>query len=210
MPSSVFRSPPRYLHHRRKPPTLRFSGEGVFSSTPVKQSAADSFLLTRHGSATPPSALRVPLPSLVTLPLVPQVTLALPPTLILHEPIALTYTLSNPTSRLLRLSTQVDSAPDPGTFVFAGPRKIPSLILAPSEQRELSVKVVPLVVGRCRLPRLRVFLHELDETEQEKATEIMVVAQEAVRKDPGLEEELREARAEEPAGSDFVVLVLPR
>lgn len=92
---------------------------------------------------------------------------------------------------------------------------MPSLILAPSERRTVDVKVVPLVVGRCRLPRLRVFLHdvvaeeETDALPEEKVTEILVVAEEAVRKEPGLEDELREARSEEGM-VDFAVLVLPR
>lgn len=191
-----------------------------------------------HGSTAPPTALRRPLPPLQPLPLLPQVALALPPTLVLHTPTTLLYTLSNPTPRLLRLSAQIDSAPEPGTFVFAGPRKLPTLLLAPYEQREVGIKVVPLAMGRCRLPRLRVFLHEAGvagagelQGEQQgtvvpedKVTEVFVVAQEVVRMPEGegegreqrgvLEEELRSARlSSEDAGrlgSDFSVMVLPR
>lgn len=100
----------------------------------------------------------------------------------------------------------------------------------------MSVKVIPLVVGRCRLPRLRVFLHEpglavepSDEQQQaiapeDKVTELEVLVEEAIRLGEdeqaenrgGLEEELRAARlnaGEEDGrrpGGDFSVLVMPR
>lgn len=100
----------------------------------------------------------------------------------------------------------------------------------------MSVKVIPLVVGRCRLPRLRVFLHEpglavepTDEQQdaialEDKVTELECLVEEAIRlpdqeqaeQRGGLEEELRAARlnaGEEEGkrfGGDFSVLVMPR
>jgi hypothetical protein len=100
----------------------------------------------------------------------------------------------------------------------------------------MSVKVIPLVVGRCRLPRLRVLLHEpgvvVEPTEEQqegiapedKVTELEILVEEATRladeeqaeQRGGLEEELRAARlnaGEEEGkrfGGDFSVLVMPR
>lgn len=71
-----------------------------------------------------------------------------------HTPTTLSYRLSNPTDRLLSLALQVDSSDG---FVFAGPRKSPTLILAPSEERVVDLVVVPLVVGPSVVPRVRVF-----------------------------------------------------
>lgn len=163
------------------------------------------------------------LPSVRRLPLEPTVTLKLPPFMVLHEPTPLTYKLSNPTGRLLVLSTQVDSAEG---FVFAGPRKLPSLILAPYEEKGLQVVVIPLAVGQAIVPRLRVFENN-EQTNEEREEdlpnpirEMQVVEETDVEaiKDPkqiALENELRGARGEsveevEVRSRDFVVLVLPR
>lgn len=121
------------------------------------------------------------------------------------------------------LSAQVDSAEG---FVFAGPRKFPSLILAPYEERVLQVVVVPLVVGQTTIPRLRVFENneqaneEREEDLPEIIRELQVVEETDVEvvKDPKqriLENELRGARGEaeeevEVRSRDFEVLVLPR
>lgn len=75
----------------------------------------------------------------------------------LNTPTSLHYTLSNPTSRLLHLATQIDSAIQPSSFVFAGPRKIASLVLAPGEETTISARIVPLMTGEFAIPRFRVF-----------------------------------------------------
>lgn len=94
-------------------------------------------------------------------PLEPSVSLRLPPFINLHRPATLRYHFSNPTSDVLRLSLSFDSAPEPGTFVFAGPRREPSFVLVPDEERDLEITVVPLALGSLALPRLRVFVHEV-------------------------------------------------
>lgn len=45
-------------------------------------------------------------------------------------------------------------------FVFAGPRKISRMLLAPQEERDLTFTVIALVLGASSLPRLRVFEQE--------------------------------------------------
>ncbi|GJN91753.1 hypothetical protein Rhopal_004776-T1 [Rhodotorula paludigena] len=88
----------------------------------------------------------------------PTITLALPPFLTVHQPATVTYRFSNPTGRVVTLSSQVDSSTDvPSTFVFAGPRRLPEWTLAPYEEREVQVRVVPLAAGHCALPRMRVW-----------------------------------------------------
>jgi hypothetical protein len=64
---------------------------------------------------------------------------------------------------------QIDSPVVPGSFVFAGPRKIPSVILAPDEEQTIEVAVIPLMVGPCALPQLRVF--QLEPTASEGSAE---------------------------------------
>lgn len=157
-------------------------------------------------------------------PLQPRVTLSLPPYLKLHTASTLTYNFTNPTARLLTLSLQVDSS---DSFVFAGPRKTPTIILAPSESREFSLAVIPLSIGPCALPRLRVFEQapsSLTQGEEEGAAsrsrEIDVVAEQALEQDlaqKGLETDLRAATGavvvseDSRQGADnFLVLVLPR
>lgn len=111
----------------------------------------------RHGDTNPPCRTMIPLPPIRPLPLHPSVTLRLPPFIRLHQSLPLTYRLSNPTDRLVTLSLQVEGTE---AFVFAGPRKIPRLVLAPAEEHSLTMMVVPLVVGPSALPRLRVFEQE--------------------------------------------------
>lgn len=111
----------------------------------------------RSGSSDALSLTRLRLAAPRPLPLLPTVTLQLPPFLTLHEPTILTYRLSNPTSRLVTLSSQLDSPETPSTFAFAGARRLPEWVLGPSETRELQVRVVPLAAGSWALPRLRVW-----------------------------------------------------
>jgi hypothetical protein len=199
---------------------------------PSPNTGTDGRLRSSHGDASPPTLTSIPLLPLQPLPLNPAITLRLPPFLTLHQPFTLTYHFANPTPHLLSLSTQVDSA-DPGTFVFAGPRKFPVLLLAPDEERDISLVVIPLVVGPCALPRMRVFQHErevgdqVDDRDPSAATEskmkeLIVVGEADVHeiRDPvqvGLEEDLRMARGgrEDEEGENgevrpFVVMVLPR
>ncbi|GAA5914419.1 hypothetical protein JCM6882_008227 [Rhodosporidiobolus microsporus] len=111
----------------------------------------------RTGASSPLTTTILPLPALTPLPLLPRITLRLPPSLTLHTPTLLTYTFSNPTPRLLTLSSQIDAAPLASSFVFAGPRRLPEWVLAPGEEREVGVQVVPLMVGEHVLPRMRVW-----------------------------------------------------
>ncbi|KAM0793128.1 hypothetical protein ACM66B_000606 [Microbotryomycetes sp. NB124-2] len=100
------------------------------------------------------------LPPLLNRPLEPSITLRLPPFVKLHTPVKLQYHFSNPTMDVLRLYISFDSAPAPGTFVFAGPRREPNFVLVPDEERDLSITVIPLALGHLALPRMRVFLQE--------------------------------------------------
>ncbi|GAA5897386.1 hypothetical protein JCM8208_003259 [Rhodotorula glutinis] len=111
----------------------------------------------RSGSADALSHTRLRLAAPRPLPLVPTVTLRLPPFLTLQESTTLIYRLSNPTGRLVTLSSQLDSPETPSTFAFAGARRLPEWVLGPSETRELHVRVVPLAAGHWALPRLRVW-----------------------------------------------------
>ncbi|SGY32475.1 BQ5605_C002g01369 [Microbotryum silenes-dioicae] len=172
----------------------------------------------RRRSAAAVSRTLLPLPPLEPVMLEPAVTLSLPATLRIHELTKMRYKFSNPTNRVTTLSFTVEGA-EPGTFTFAGPRKYPSFVLAPDEERTLDMVVVPLVVGLCALPRMRVFHHErvplapedqsnereahLDPSAPEesarRARELKVVAETAVHemKDPAqvlMEEDLRAAR----------------
>ncbi|KDE06050.1 hypothetical protein MVLG_03604 [Microbotryum lychnidis-dioicae p1A1 Lamole] len=172
----------------------------------------------RRRSAAAVSRTLLPLPPLEPVMLEPAVTLSLPATLRIHELTKMRYKFSNPTNRVTTLSFTVEGA-EPGTFTFAGPRKYPSFVLAPDEERTLDMVVVPLVVGPCALPRMRVFHHErvplapedqsnereahLDPSAPEesarRARELKVVAETAVHemKDPAqvlMEEDLRAAR----------------
>ncbi|SCV68679.1 BQ2448_800 [Microbotryum intermedium] len=171
----------------------------------------------RRGSVANACRTLIPLPPLEPVMLEPTVTLSLPAILRLHDLTRLRYKFSNPTNRVTTLSFTVEGA-EPGTFTFAGPRKFPSLVLAPDEERTLDMVVVPLVVGACALPRMRVFHHERvplapdDENDGEpyldpsapresarRARELKVVPETAVHeiKDPAqllMEEDLRAAR----------------
>lgn len=108
----------------------------------------------RRNSTQSTSSTRLVLPSLRPLPLHPSISVKVPPYMTLNHPTTVIYRFSNPTSRLLSLATQVDSSDH---FVFAGPRKFPLLVLAPSEERSIPLSVIPLVTGSCALPRMRVF-----------------------------------------------------
>jgi hypothetical protein len=172
-------------------------------------------------------------------PLAPTIVLRLPPFLVLHQPVTLSYRFSNPTSRLLTVSSQLDLAEVPSAFAFAGPRRLTEWTLAPFEEREMRVRLVPLVAGRFAIPRMRVWLveyaaqlaqgeHDNGEgpqqpVQQVKATELDVqIDSEVVReRDPAevvLEADLRNAGSEDddaggvkaPPGRAPVVLVLPR
>ncbi|BGO96780.1 hypothetical protein NBRC10513v2_000716 [Rhodotorula toruloides] len=172
-------------------------------------------------------------------PLTPTILLRLPPYLILHQPVTVSYRFSNPTSRLLTLSSQLDLAEVPSAFAFAGPRRLTEWTLAPFEERELRVRLVPLIAGRFALPRLRVWQieypaqlaqdeysdeeQERRQAQQPKATELEVEVESDVveERDPaqaGLEADLRTARGGDedvaggkaPLGRPPVVLVLPR
>lgn len=130
----------------------------------------------------------------------------------------LSYRFSNPTSRLLNLSTQIDSSEG---FVFSGPRKLASVILAPDEERLITLVVIPLVVGSCTLPRLRVFDHrrseELSQSEEETgelATAGRIVRELAVQVETESEKSSTQEDASRGVGAvssaSLVVLVLPR
>ncbi|BGP28998.1 hypothetical protein JCM10296v2_000734 [Rhodotorula toruloides] len=171
--------------------------------------------------------------------LAPTILLRLPPYLIIHQPVTLSYRFSNPTSRFLTLSSQLDLAEVPSAFAFAGPRRLTEWTLAPFEVREMRVRLVPLIAGRFALPRMRVWQieypaqlaqDEYSDEEQErrqarqpKATELEVEVESDVveEQDPaqiGLEADLRNARGGDadaasgkaPLGRPPVVLVLPR
>lgn len=88
----------------------------------------------------------------------------MPASAVLHEPLTVKYVLTNPTRRVVTLSIQADSSPD--QFVFSSVRKVPRTILAPFESREIEMRVVPLQVGPCSLPRLRVYEIDLEAEEQ--------------------------------------------
>ncbi|GAA5831856.1 hypothetical protein JCM11251_003912 [Rhodosporidiobolus azoricus] len=128
----------------------------MYDQQPPANGAFLELTWRRTGSSSS-TTTSIPLPPVQPIPLLPQVTLHLPPSLTLHEPTTLLYTFSNPTSRLLTLSTQLDAAPVPSSFVFAGPRKTPEWILAPGEEKEVAVSIVPLMVGEWVLPRMRVW-----------------------------------------------------
>ncbi|GAA6061932.1 hypothetical protein JCM10212_001500 [Sporobolomyces blumeae] len=123
------------------------------------RSIAPSLSITwqRSGQTGFPTTTLLPFPSLRPTTLEPRITLRIPPALKVHTATTLEYCLSNPTPHLLHLATQIDSAPQPSSFVFAGPRKTPSLVLAPGEERTVEVRVVPLVAGHLAIPRFRVF-----------------------------------------------------
>ncbi|GAA5977298.1 hypothetical protein JCM11641_000058 [Rhodosporidiobolus odoratus] len=114
-------------------------------------------VLWRRAGSSAQITTSLPLPPIKAASLLPAVMLQLPPYLVLHQPSTLTYRFSNPTGRVLTLSSQIDSPEVPSSFVFAGPRRFPEWILAPNEERELQVRVVPLTVGYWPLPRLRVW-----------------------------------------------------
>ena len=173
----------------------------------------------RKGDQSPPTRTTFPL-SVRPVTLAPAITVRLPPYMTLHSPTLLSYRLSNPTDRLLSLSLQIDSADG---FVFAGPRKTPHLVLAPAEERIVPVSVIPLIIGPCVVPRVRVFelLGGDDESGAPRSRELPVVEEADVDEvvDPSqahLETDLRSARGGED-GSDvgesasrpFAVLVLP-
>ncbi|GAA6036838.1 hypothetical protein JCM8097_006306 [Rhodosporidiobolus ruineniae] len=139
--NALFRLDVRPLLHEHQPPAT-----GAFLELTWK----------RAGSSTS-TTTAILLPPIQPLPLLPTITLSLPPYLVLHEPTTLTYRFSNPTPRLVTLSSQLDSATVASSFVFAGPRRLPEWVLAPNEEREVSVRVVPLMVGEWALPRLRVW-----------------------------------------------------
>lgn len=123
---------------------------------------------------------------------------------------------------------QIDSSEG---FVFAGPRKFPTLILSPGEWKYEQIVVVPLVVGEWRIPRMRVFEHERrregeerregeDGKEEVRMKEIQVTEETDISeiKDPKqilLERELRKARGEDEEMDELVeikefrTLVLP-
>ncbi|KAK4692347.1 trafficking protein particle complex subunit 11, partial [Phenoliferia sp. Uapishka_3] len=122
-------------------------------------------LWRRKGDTFPPTRTTLPI-SLRPLQLTPTISVRLPPYMKLHQPTSLSYLFSNPTDRVLTLSMQIDSAEG---FVFAGPRKTPSVILAPSEERTFNITVIPLVVGPCVVPRVRVFEIERISAEDELA-----------------------------------------
>ncbi|KAI5481898.1 hypothetical protein MNV49_000175 [Pseudohyphozyma bogoriensis] len=181
-------------------------------------------LWRRHGETGAPARTVLPLPSMRPLPLHAVVSIRPPPFLTLHKSSTLVYRFSNPTDRLLTLSLQVDSSDG---FVFAGPRKTPVMVLAPSEEREVPLAVIPLVVGTCVLPRLRVFEYERpqddgrEEESQPVMKELRVVEELDVEevKDPAqvsLETDLRFARGGDDVNNPnevskpFTVLVLPR
>lgn len=161
------------------------------------------------------STTRIPLPSLDPSLSTPSITLRLPTFLTLHAPANLLYRFSNPTSRLLNLSTSIEGAEN---FVFAGPRKFPRFVLAPEEERVLTLVVIPLAVGSCSLPRLRVFVdrtaeatrsEDLEEAEvRERVVEEVTVN---VETDSMIQSEKAASRAGEVGSRDpLVVLVLPR
>ncbi|KAK4054805.1 hypothetical protein OIV83_000729 [Microbotryomycetes sp. JL201] len=130
------------------------SGDGGFPSCSLELS------WRRAGHDTASSRANFVLPPLVAPPPEPTVSLRLPPYVKLHTPVTLKYHFSNPTMDVLRMYISFDSAPTPGTFVFAGPRREPNFILVPDEERDLSITVIPLALGHFGLPRMRVFLQE--------------------------------------------------
>ncbi|KAM0752891.1 hypothetical protein T439DRAFT_323501 [Meredithblackwellia eburnea MCA 4105] len=191
-------------------------------------------LWRRSGNETRPIRTSIPL-VVRPKPLYPTITVRLPPIMRLHAPTSLTYRFSNPTERLLTLSLQVDSSEG---FVFAGPRKIPQMTVAPTEERNITLTVIPLLVGPCAVPRVRVFevdrLSPVEETPagptedgvvQRKQKELPVVEEADVgqvvdQSQAHLETDLRIARGSErddasevSAGEvlarPFTVLVLP-
>ncbi|GEM06476.1 glutathione transferase omega-1 [Rhodotorula toruloides] len=172
-------------------------------------------------------------------PLAPTVVLRLPPYLVLHQPVTLSYRFSNPTSRLHTLSSQLDLAEIPSAFAFAGPRRLTEWTLAPFEDQEMRVRLVPLIAGRFALPRMRVWQIEYpaqpvqdayedeeqrrQQAQQPKATELEVqiesdVVEEREPSQVELEADLKTARGGDDGagggkaslGSAPVVLVLPR
>ncbi|GAA5922303.1 uncharacterized protein JCM15063_003254 [Sporobolomyces koalae] len=114
------------------------------------------------GTKGDPCQTRIALPPVRALPPLPRVKLTVPRHMTANEPIALDYVLSNPTSRSLHLATHVDSPLHPGSFVFAGPRQYPSIVLAAGEHKPIRVHLVPLVVGKVAIPKFRVFEVEPD------------------------------------------------
>ncbi|GAA6001644.1 hypothetical protein JCM10207_002245 [Rhodosporidiobolus poonsookiae] len=111
----------------------------------------------QRAGTTSPTVTAIPFPPIQPAPLLPSITLRLPPYFTLHEPTTLLYRFSNPTGRLLTLSSQIDSPAVPSSFVFSGPRRLPEWLLAPNEERTIAVRVVPLLVGEWTLPRFRVW-----------------------------------------------------
>lgn len=111
----------------------------------------------RSNTSAEPTTTLLPFPPVRQLPLLPRVRTRLPASLITNAPTNLEYLVSNPTPRPLHLATQVDQPNPPGSFVFASSRQTPSLVLAPGEEKIVSVKIVPLVPGQLTIPRFRVF-----------------------------------------------------
>ncbi|GAA5850035.1 hypothetical protein JCM8547_000988 [Rhodosporidiobolus lusitaniae] len=208
-----------------------------------QQSSVDGAVIEitwRRADAPSASVTAIPLPPIKPLPLFPTVTLSLPPHLVLHEPTILTYHFSNPTGRVVTLSSQIDSAEVASAFVFAGARRLPEWILAPAEERSVHVRIVPLAVGSWSIPRLRVWEvehpppqpeHALVDEEgrplpappppQAKLHELQVEVETDAVEEPDpvqveLEADLRSAREDDGesgkggAGRAAVVLVLPR
>ncbi|GAA5980354.1 hypothetical protein JCM10908_001625 [Rhodotorula pacifica] len=166
-------------------------------------------------------------------PPLPTATLILPPYLYVHEQADLIYSFSNPTQNPVNLAAQLDTPEVASSFVFSGPRRVGEFALAPQEERELVVRVVPLMAGQWTLPRMRVWQIEQPVASSDpqvvtkrmaaKVTELEVdVEGDAfVEPDPAqleLEANLRTARGEgdegahgstKPPGRAPTVLVLP-
>ncbi|KAK4058130.1 hypothetical protein OIO90_000869 [Microbotryomycetes sp. JL221] len=137
-----------------------FQLEVVPDKSMAHSGAVFEVLWRRYESPGTPSKTAFAMPALPPLTLEPAITLRLPPFVRLHEPKTLHYHLSNPTMEVVRLYLSFDSAPEPGTFVFAGPRREPAFLLMPDEERDLDITVVPLALGHLALPRMRVFKQE--------------------------------------------------
>lgn len=168
------------------------------------------------------------------IPPLPTATLILPPYLYVHEQADLIFSFGNPTAYPVTLAAQLDPPEVPSSFVFAGPRRVGEFVLAPQEDRELVVRVVPLMAGQWALPRMRVWTVEQPPPAQDafgvaksraapRITELEVGLEgdAFVEPDPAqleLEANLRTARSDgddgtygptKPLGRAPIVLVLP-
>lgn len=179
---------------------------------------------------------RIPLHPPTALPVEPSATLLLPPYLTVHEQIDLAYTFANPTSQSIVMTAQLDSPEVPSTFVFSGPRRFGEFVVPPYEERELFVRIVPLVAGEWMLPRMRVWTvqHTHEASRQEPTAsvaqhpvpnfvelEVDIEGDTPIDVDPAqaeLEADLRTAREGDESGASYqgppgrapIILVLPR